>query len=963
MTSLGPVSSFLEADLRSWVQRHGIVVWLDLDGHYTAFVDRLIQARAAGELPYAVHAFRGSHLELLLELDRIAGGVERKPLVLHLPGFNEETVRLTPLLELYLAGVRYRKKLDTLITEAAGGRVDPDEIVAFKKGGGVTLAGADTWLAARLQLSQGGDLLPQLQLMGLSPVVDDLIEGGKIAQMARDPAAQEVLWSFFTAQAGLTEAWRLQALPAGNPRASDLAFAVSSWALTVEYVNDLQRPPADPSLAGRTELPGVVVQNCTALADFLRQHREDFYLRTADETEGWLVDEVEVARAQDLGKIDTFRFEEDQVLHAALALIAQEQWELPQTWAQARAKEGSFWLRQQPARRSAWQLIADMVELGLAITEAGPHLGATTHDEVLARYTSVGAAVDRAHRRLEQHRTALLDPQLPEFETLRARLDGLRVAWRTWADDWSRDFNALCRRVGFLPGPALLQRTLFDDVVRPMTQKAGKTALFMVDALRYEMAGELFEAIEGAAMTQVHLKARYAELPSVTEVGMNVLAPVSRNGKLSPTVREGKFCGWSTGEYRVRDPETRKRTMWDRVGGSACPWFELAEVLDHDTSGLKQRIKNAELVIVHSLEIDNAGEKGVGRVVFDNAIQQLRSALHLLREAGIKRFVITSDHGFLLHDDSAPKAIDRGRKIDPKRRHMITEVATDHPNEVRVSLSELGYEGVEGLHVVFPASTAVFNVGQKKHSFVHGGNSLQERVIPVLTVEHRSKAGGETGRYQVKAAAREGVANMHCLSASVEFLEQGQLGFGGTSQVELALRVIDGEGVSVELCHVRDGAELRGGAIVAKVGRDFEVFFKLTAQVEQRVRVALHHPGGVIEVAAHEVEQRFDVLAIPLPAEEGTEGDDRVPKPPPAERPTSDKGWLDAFEGGTRQFLEHLAAHGTVTETELGTMLGSPRKARALARQIEAIAAKVPFGIKISNVAGVKHYVREGSSS
>lgn len=51
MPPLGPVSSFLDEELRRQVLRQGIVVWLDLKGHYTAFVDGLIAARAAGARP------------------------------------------------------------------------------------------------------------------------------------------------------------------------------------------------------------------------------------------------------------------------------------------------------------------------------------------------------------------------------------------------------------------------------------------------------------------------------------------------------------------------------------------------------------------------------------------------------------------------------------------------------------------------------------------------------------------------------------------------------------------------------------------------------------------------------------------------------------------------------------------------------------------------------------------------
>lgn len=45
------------------------------------------------------------------------------------------------------------------------------------------------------------------------------------------------------------------------------------------------------------------------------------------------------------------------------------------------------------------------------------------------------------------------------------------------------------------------------------------------------MATELTQEFEGAGTT-VTLKGRYAELPSITAVGMNVLAPVSQFGRL-----------------------------------------------------------------------------------------------------------------------------------------------------------------------------------------------------------------------------------------------------------------------------------------------------------------------------------------------------------------------------------------------------------------------------------------------
>ncbi|USQ82558.1 BREX-6 system phosphatase PglZ [Streptomyces phaeoluteigriseus] len=957
------MSESLEADLRSWVRRQGVVVWLDQAGHYGGFVDRLQVLCDAGALPYEVRAFRGSHLALMMALDGAAAGTERVPLVIHLPGFTEETVRQTPLFELYAAGVRYRKALDTLVTEAAAGRVRPDQIASFKAQPDMTLAGADAWLSALLDDAEEG-IGAQLQAMKPTAVFDDLLTGGCLAGRIGKLDDEDALWERFGVWVGLPGFWRDTTLPPSRPRAEDMAFVAASWALCVEYVDDLKRAPISQHLACVADLPRPVIETCRAVAAHLRGRHAGFYQRTADETEALLADEVEAARAEDLGKVDTFRFEEDKVLKAALAALDRGAYDLAGDWSDMRVgpkpTSTSFWLRDDPTRQSAWQLVSAAAHLGQTIARAGERIGVGTSnggalEAAVGAYVERGAAVDQAHRQLEQRRMALLYPQLPEFEPLRTRLDEMRRAWRMWADAWAREFNALCQTHGFLAGASQQQRMLFDEVVKPLTQEAGTTAYFVVDALRFEMGEELYRQIVGTPATTVLLKPRLAELPTVTEVGMNVLAPVEKNGRLHVSMASdtGKVQGFQTGEFRVSDPETRKRAMHDRVGGGTCPWLTLEEVVSRDSTSLKRSVAQARLVVVHSQEIDNAGEKGVGPAVFDHVMQKLRAAWHLLRDAGVRRFVFTSDHGFLLLEDSAASAQAHGRRIDPQRRHVFSPVAADHTGEARVALADLSYEGVNG-HLMFPETTAIFDTGRRPMSFVHGGNSLQERVIPVLTVVHRTASGGSSGQYGIKAEASEGVAGMHCIEAKVEVLTQRSLDFGSPKDIELALRVPDVEGVQVELCQTRGKARIAGGVVVATVGERFELFFRLSGAVDARTLIEIHHPSAVADVVPCVPDARFAVMATRAPAS---------PLPTPAAGiGTGNVSWMEQLpDSGVRQVFEHLAAHGTVTENEAAAMLGGPRGLRRFALRFEGYAQKVPFGVRIDVVAGVKRYVREGN--
>ncbi|MBI1948542.1 MAG: BREX-6 system phosphatase PglZ [Deltaproteobacteria bacterium] len=952
--SMGPVSAKLEAELREEVRRNGIVFFLDKEGAYTGLIDRI--AATSEAVPYPVCTFRGSFLELMLALEHHAAGVDATPLLVHLPGFTEETVKTSPLYELRAAGVSFKRSLDTLITTAAAGRVRPEQIESFRTQGSLTLDGADAWLSA-LVADAGEGLTAQLRNMSLAAIVDDLLSAGFIAGRIQTTDDAEATWQHFARTTGLPDEWRDEYEGRKVPRARDVAFTVASWALVVEYTMDLfNRGPADPRLARIPQLPKSVIEACRALADHLRTRHPAFYENTANETETWLPDETSIVRAEDLGKIDTFLFEESAILKAALDALNASNFDPVLAWALPRAAAKSFWTQQAPLRQNAWQLILDAARLGKAIVDAGSSLGPVRSvDGAMDRYVSKGASVDRAHRLLEQRRLAVLYPQVPHFEVLRARLDEMRGRWRAWADAWAQQWNDICRTHGFLPSPDLQQRTLFDQVVKNLAVDSATpndiTAYFMVDALRFEMAQELFDALGDIPATQKQLKARLAELPTVTEVGMNVLAPVVENGRLKPALQVDAVKGFATGEYRVFNPETRKRAMFERIGGKTCPWLTLEDVLTREATSLKKAIEQARLVVVHSQEIDNAGEKGVGASVFDKVLQDLRAAWRLLREAGVRRFVITADHGFLLLDDRLGEAKAHGRKIDPKRRHIFSPVPADHTGEIRVALKDLGYDGVDG-HVMFPETVTVFDTGTRSQNFVHGGNSPQERVIPVLTLIHKQPAGSDSHTYVVSAQAADGVAGMHCLQGRVEVAVDSL--FGGKKSIELGLRALDApDGVIVEIGQTRGGARVGGSVIHADVGGSFEVFFRLLGPTDARLRVELWHTGGDATVRGAVIDSRFAVTPQPVAAPTAT-----VKAPTTA---TSSTTWVQELPtSGVRQVFEHLAAHGAITETEAAGMLGSQRELRKFAREFEAHAARAPFRVRIDIVGGIKRYVREG---
>ena len=263
---------------------------------------------------------------------------------------------------------------------------------------------------------------------------------------------------------------------------------------------------------------------------------------------------------------------------------------------------------------------------------------------------------------------------------------------------------------------------------------------------------------------------------------------------------------------------------------------------------------------------------------------------------------------------------------------------------VCVALESLGYEGVEG-YLLMPADTAMYDIGRTSQTFVHGGNSLQERVIPVLTVEHRTSAGSGTIRFALEAEAKEGVAGLHCLAGHLRVVAQEGLPFGGVREMEVGLRAVDAPDVVAEVFDVRGSARRSGSGIVATVDGSFELFFRLSGPADRRIPVELFHPTGTEEVEPGRTARRFAVAGAAL----GSSDKD------------GDKAWLQELpEGGVRRLFEHLAAHGSINEAEATQLFGSARKLRRFSMKFESYAALAPFGVRIESSAGGKRFVREG---
>jgi hypothetical protein len=249
-------STRLCQELTKKVRDRGLVLWVDAERQYEAFVDALGRKGLAFEYP--VIAFRGSYLELMLALEPFGNGLYPEKALVHLSGLNKETVKETPVYELYKAGTVFEKGLSTLVREAALGSATPEETETFVRGAGLTLAGADEWLAT-LRAQPRDTLTLLLESVGRDHVVMDLLSGSKRFDL-EEAKAGEQLMAFLGKEIGLTSAFRSYRIGDAKLTPHSVGTLVASYLMAVEYVHDLREPAVMPELEALRKLGRVATE-------------------------------------------------------------------------------------------------------------------------------------------------------------------------------------------------------------------------------------------------------------------------------------------------------------------------------------------------------------------------------------------------------------------------------------------------------------------------------------------------------------------------------------------------------------------------------------------------------------------------------------------------------------------------------------------------------------------------------
>ena len=734
-----PFHDYLCGQLDDMLKKRGIVVFYDPRREFEPLFDRELKETGTGYdgLPRVfvkdrltfVARHEGSFFALRNAVEPIADLDKPDPLIVYLPGIERDR-QASVLMELEKSGTPYEPQLKRLALNVLRKRFTDGQIDEMLRPASV---GYDDIVSFLHQGEEGTS----------ASVLRTIFDGAQSEALITRWLADEDKDETIVEKDATVELFKLVESRLGlavqeNSSVTETRDKVLRYVLVGEFRSDLECDPPQ-SVAMVPEPPSKeYVERLRDVAESLRRGHADRYVALANKVEADLGLGKAKIDAGHLGNIDTFRFEERALLAYAGELICAREYKKALGIVAGRSR--SFWVDRDVGRQAQWEACRLMAELGREIEKVRPALSKSNGNPakwVQAYSTEDGwFRVDELQRRLETW-VAKMDEE-PETEK------GLAVVRREHEELLKKMADAFAKVLGdaawHVPG-APHPTPVSPDVTQTM---GGRVAYFFVDAMRFEMGVELARQLEGTK--DLTIRPAIAALPTITPVGMAALLPgasasfsvVERKGKLAASIEGTEMSGLSE---RLKFRKAKVPDVTD---------IALGKLLGSSPSKLSKSIGDASLVVVRSQEIDALGENVdelTARAAMEGVIGNVARAIRKLASAGIENFVVTADHGHqfsIRKDDDMKTDNPGGDTVDIHRRCWIGHGGTTPPGTVRVTGAELGYD--TKLDFVFTTGLGVFKSGGGL-SFHHGSVSLQELVIPVLSLRippKESKAATDT---------------------------------------------------------------------------------------------------------------------------------------------------------------------------------------------------------------------------
>lgn len=744
---MGIVGDYLAELVAAQVRERGLVVWFDPERHYHAFA-------AALALPdTTVDIYEGSFFALRRQVDPLLSG-ERPPKLVVYVGLSEEATG-NALVEMTAGGVvlapgqmplerntrlssvakaALLRQPETWTVEAADAiarQIDAGQIGSLDEADRVAEQGSESAGVLPLIFGTGHPQEIALQFLGGDEHDKDIDAKGAVSAVAG------LLGTVYECE-----------LPDTAPLAGTRTM-LAHHVLRTEFAACVHGG-LPPRLASLKVASGAAAREaCVALARAWRNRHDlrESYADHAGRVESELALDGAGLSLDGVSACETFAGLETLLQEAIeQASVAERTEPLDEQAAHWRdvieRRLGNFWSvwpDRYPEVQARWLLVqtaldllvmADRIEADLKRFDDGPAA-------FLERYTGQEAGqeapwclLDTHQRHLERrYHDFMFEERHGSLERLLARA---RQRYMEVGGTLAERFVQALRTAKFDVGGVRRQRDIYATVVAPAL-KAGKTAYLLVDALRFEMARELSHSFERDY--EVSLSPAIGIVPAITDIGMAALMPGAEHAAMVVPTGTGKL-GLQIDATVLKDRASR--LAW--LKGQAQARVAVAtvdQVLPKPKKALNQELKDAELIVITSQEIDALCEGDnihLARKVMDDMLPELARVVRKLRDYGCNRIIVTADHGYLFGDE-----LDSDMKIEPPggrtddlhRRVWVGSGGAASASYLRAPLKDFGLS--DELEIAVPWGFGAF-IASGARAYFHGGMAPQELAIPVLAL-------------------------------------------------------------------------------------------------------------------------------------------------------------------------------------------------------------------------------------
>ena len=325
-----------------------------------------------------------------------------------------------------------------------------------------------------------------------------------------------------------------------------------------------------------------------------------------------------------------------------------------------------------------------------------------------------------------------LHPSLDD--TFKDLADYVEKEYKNWyldqlASNWNNVIEADLRNTGKINGIAQ-QTDFYQDVVKKVD---GKVFVIISDAMRYDVAHSLAKQLEIETKADVEISAQQGIYPTITKYGMAALLPHKKLESIENNGTTKVLVDGHPSEMSDRDGILKSYSE----NSVALKYKDIISMKRDDRRAV---VKGKDIIYIYHDTIDASSHNDETTVfdACDKAINEIKNLVNVIcNELQGLNVIITSDHGFLYtykeltESDMMERSSFKKDIIEQGRRYVLTD-NTANPDflmpvkGIYNDANMLGFAPRENIRVK----------GAGGSKFVHGGISLQEMCVPVITYKY-----------------------------------------------------------------------------------------------------------------------------------------------------------------------------------------------------------------------------------